>query len=110
MPKGPTHAPQRSAPPAGGDLLRYGPISDEEYQAMIDDNRLVMGSPETVIRKIREVLSEVQPGVLCMWTNDGSITHEHAMRCLQLIDQEVLPATREMAQELELVSPFVRTP
>ena len=94
----------------GGDLLRYGPISDEDYQAMIDDNRLVMGSPETVIRKIREVLSEVQPGVLCMWTNDGSITHEHAMRCLQLIDQEVLPATREMARELELVSPFVRTP
>ena len=94
----------------GGDLLRYGPISDEDYQAMIDDNRLVMGSPETVIRKIREVLSEVQPGVLCMWTNDGSITHDNAMRCLQLIDQEVLPATREMAKELELASPFERAP
>ena len=94
----------------GGDLLRYGPISDEDYQAMIDDNRLVMGSPETVIRKIREVLSEVQPGVLCMWTNDGSITHDNAMRCLQLIDQEVLPATRELAKELELASPFERAP
>ena len=94
----------------GGDLLRYGHISDEDYQAMIDDNRLVMGSPETVIRKIREVLSEIQPGVLCMWTNDGSITHEHAMRCLQLIDQEVLPATREMAKDMELVSPFERAP
>ena len=94
----------------GGDLLRYGHISDEDYQAMIDENRLVMGSPDTVVRKMREVLSEVQPGVLCMWTNDGSITHDHAMRCLQLIDQEVLPATREIAQELELVSPFVRQP
>ena len=94
----------------GGDLLRYGHISDEDYQAMIDENRLVMGSPDTVIRKMREVLSEVQPGVLCMWTNDGSITHENAMRCLQLIDQEVLPATREMAKDMELVSPFEREP
>ena len=94
----------------GGDLLRYGHISDDDYQAMIDENRLVMGSPDTVIRKMREVLSEVQPGVLCMWTNDGSITHDHAMRCLQLIDQEVLPATREMAKDMELVSPFEREP
>ena len=77
---------------------------------MIDDNRLIMGSPDTVVRKIREVLTDVQPGILCMWTNDGSITHENAMRCLQLINQEVLPATREIARELELTDPFQKLP
>ena len=92
------------------DPLRTGPVSDEAYQAMIDSNRLVIGSPDTVIRKIREVLTEVRPGILSVWTNDGSITHKDTMRCLELVGQEVLPAVREIGEELELTDPFQRTP
>ena len=73
---------------------------------MIDDNRMVIGSPDTVVRKVREVLEQVRPGILAVWTNDGSITHEATMRCLQLMDQEVLPAIRQIGDELELPGPF----
>jgi alkanesulfonate monooxygenase SsuD/methylene tetrahydromethanopterin reductase-like flavin-dependent oxidoreductase (luciferase family) len=92
------------------DPFRTGPVTDEIYQAMIDDNRFVIGSPDTVIRKIREVLSNVRPGILTIWTNDGSITHKDTMRCLELIGQEVLPAVREMGEELELTDPFQKSP
>jgi hypothetical protein len=34
------------------------------------------------------------------------MTHEDQMRSLRLMGQEVIPALREMAQELELYSPF----
>ncbi len=77
---------------------------------MIDANRLIIGSPDTVIRKIREVLTEVRPGILALWTNDGSITHEDTMRCLTLMGQEILPAVREIGEELELTDPFQRAP
>ena len=88
------------------DPFRTGPVTDETFQAMIDDNRMVIGSPDTVIRKVREVLEIVRPGILAVWTNDGSISHEATMRCLQLMDQEVLPAIREIGDELELPGPF----
>ena len=77
---------------------------------MIDANRLVIGSPDTVIRKVREVLTKVRPGTLTMWTNDGSITHKDTMRCLELMGQEILPAVREIGEELELTDPFQKTP
>jgi len=88
------------------DPFRTGPVDDETYQSMIDDNRMVIGSPDTVIRKVREVLEMVRPGILAVWTNDGSITHKDTMRCLELMDQEVLPAIREIGDELELPGPF----
>ncbi len=91
-------------------FLSGGPISDEGYRELIESNRLVIGSPDTVIKKIREVVSRLRPGILGIWTNDGSITHKNAMRCLDLVGQEVLPAVREMGKELELTDPFQKAP
>jgi LmbE family N-acetylglucosaminyl deacetylase len=71
---------------------------------------MIIGSPDTVIRKLRDVLSRVRPGILAVWTNDGSISHKDSMRCLQLMGQEVLPALRDIGQELELTDPFQKTP
>ena len=55
---------------------------------------------------MREVLSYMRPGILAVWTNDGSISHEDTMRCLELMGEEVLPALREIGEELELTDPF----
>jgi hypothetical protein len=63
-----------------------------------------------VIKKLRDVLSVLRPGILGVWSNDGSISHAHSMRCLQLMGQEVLPALREMDQELKLTDPFQKAP
>ena len=34
------------------------------------------------------------------------MTHEDAKTCIRLLGQEVLPAVREIAKELDLKSPF----
>ena len=83
-----------------------GGVDAAGYERLIELNRMVIGSPETVVRNLREVLAAVRPGILGVWTNDGSISHQDTMRCLTLMKDEVLPAVREIADELELPGPF----
>ena len=92
------------------DPFRVGGLDTAAYDQILDSKRWIIGSPDTVIKNLREVLSVMRPGILCIWTNDGSISHEDTMRCLELMGQEVLPALREIGQELELTDPFQRTP
>ncbi len=92
------------------DPFRSGGVDAATYEAILDANRMVIGNPDTVVRKLREVLSDIRPGILGVWTNDGSIGHKDAMRCLELMGQEVLPALREIGDELELTDPFQKSP
>ena len=88
------------------DPFRVGGLDSAQYDAILDSRRWIIGSPDTVISQLREVLSFMRPGILAVWTNDGSISHEDTMRCLELMGQEVLPALREIGEELELTDPF----
>jgi alkanesulfonate monooxygenase SsuD/methylene tetrahydromethanopterin reductase-like flavin-dependent oxidoreductase (luciferase family) len=80
------------------------------YEGAIDANRWIIGDPDTVVRKMRDVLAFLRPGIVGIWTNDGGISHEDTMRCLELMGQEVLPALREIGEELELTDPFQKAP
>ena len=88
------------------DPFRVGGLDSAHYDEILDSRRWIIGSPDTVISQLREVLSYMRPGILAVWTNDGSISHEDTMRCLELMGQEVLPALREIGEELELTDPF----
>ena len=76
------------------------------YDEILASNRWIVGSPETVLRKLRETLSVIRPGILGVWTNDGDTSHADTMNCLKLMGEEVLPALREIGAELELTDPF----
>jgi len=92
------------------DPFRVGGLDGAGYDQILESKRWIIGSPDTVIRNLREVLSEMRPGILAIWTNDGTISHEDSMRCLDLMGQEVLPALREIGEELELTDPFQKAP
>lgn len=97
------------------EMLRNDPFSGvkldpEAYQAAIDAGRWIIGSPDTVVEKLRDFITRVRPGILSLWTNDGTITHDDSMRCLELLGQEVLPAVKEIGEELELTDPFDKAP
>jgi alkanesulfonate monooxygenase SsuD/methylene tetrahydromethanopterin reductase-like flavin-dependent oxidoreductase (luciferase family) len=72
--------------------------------------QVICGTPKTVIPKIRKVLEVLRPGVFGFWQNDGPISAKDRTTSMRLIATEVLPAVREMGKELDLVSPFERTP
>jgi hypothetical protein len=69
-----------------------------------------VGSPKTVVKKIREGLEVLRPGILGVWTNDGTISHRDTMRCLELMKTEVIPELREIGKELGLPGPYEKTP
>jgi len=81
---------------------RYRP----ELEKQLEDLMIIAGTPKQVIAKLRILLEETRPGILGMWGNDGSVTHEAAKTCIRLMGEEVLPAVREIAKELDLKSPF----
>ncbi len=92
------------------DPFRVGGLDTAAYDDILASNRWIIGSPDTVVRKLREVLAQMRPGILAVWTNDGTMNHEDSMRCLELMGQEVLPALREIGEELELTDPFQKAP
>ncbi len=88
----------------------YGGVDAAGWEKVVESNRVIVGSPDTVIKKVRQVLSALRPGILGVWTNDGTISHKDTMRCLQLMEKEVLPALKEMGKELDLPGPFEQAP
>jgi alkanesulfonate monooxygenase SsuD/methylene tetrahydromethanopterin reductase-like flavin-dependent oxidoreductase (luciferase family) len=76
------------------------------YEQQIEKMSIISGTPKTVIPKIRTVLETLRPGTIFFWDGDGAMDHNDAMRSLRLMGEEVIPACREMAKELDLPGPF----
>ena len=103
-------APPSERPRLALDSANAHQSVEENYDYLIDEMSIISGTPETVIPKIRHVLEYIRPGSIFFWDGDGSMTHEDSMRSLRLMGEEVLPAVREIADELGLDSPFDRDP
>ncbi len=76
------------------------------YEQQIEDYTIISGTPDTVISRIRHVLEYVRPGSIFFWDGDGAMTHDDQMRSLRLMGEEVIPAVREIADDLELPGSF----
>ena len=97
--------PTRSVAPTG-----RGGALQRSYEDQLENYTITVGSPKTVIPKIRHVLEYLRPGSIFFWDGDGAMTHEDSMRSLRLMGEEVIPAVREMAKELDLPGPFEVNP
>ena len=87
-------------------------IYGEDYKARQKNMQLILGTPKSVLPKIRKILETLRPGIFGFWHHEAGprMTHEDTMRSLRLLGQEVLPAVREMGKELGLVDPYERKP
>ena len=81
---------QRTLPGAGGFGKR---MSYEELQGV--DN-LIVGSPDTVTRKLSGIVERLNPGWLHIYGNEGGMAHEDVMRSIELLGREVIPALHEI--------------
>jgi alkanesulfonate monooxygenase SsuD/methylene tetrahydromethanopterin reductase-like flavin-dependent oxidoreductase (luciferase family) len=70
------------------------PFDSQAYQEAQDNYQVVLGTPSTVVEKLRYVRDELGIGHMCLWAQDGYMSHEDTVRCIQLFGQEVLPALR----------------
>ena len=56
------------------------------------------------------MLEYLRPGSIFFWDGDGAMTHDDAMRSLRLMGEEVIPAVKEIAKDLELPDSFEVNP
>jgi len=70
----------------------FGDIGYEQAQQV---QQVITGAPDTVIKKLKAVLDVVRPAWLVLWAREGPMSHAAAMRCLELLGKEVIPALKE---------------
>ncbi len=80
-------APENRTVTPGGPALSY-----EEAHATY---QIVTGNPDTVIKKLQHVIDVVDPSYMVLWGREGPMSHETAVRCIDLLGQEVIPAIKE---------------
>jgi alkanesulfonate monooxygenase SsuD/methylene tetrahydromethanopterin reductase-like flavin-dependent oxidoreductase (luciferase family) len=76
-----------------GSSARGRAMTYEELQGI---NTVVVGSPQTVIRKLKTLVEALNPGYLILIGIDGPIPHDDMMRSLELLGKEVVPALHEI--------------
>ena len=81
---------QRRLPGAGGFGQR---MTYEELQAV--DN-LIVGSPDTVIKKLTGIVKRLNPGWLHIYGNEGNMDHGDVQHSIELLGREVIPALHEI--------------
>ncbi len=66
------------------------------YEELQEADSIIVGKPDTVIRKLTRVLETVAPGYLICYGNEGDMPHNDVMRSIELIGKEVIPALHEV--------------
>ncbi|MGH7880490.1 MAG: LLM class flavin-dependent oxidoreductase, partial [Candidatus Binataceae bacterium] len=98
--------------------LARGEVSVEEarakiyanYQKAQDGLQIIIGTPKSVMPKIRLIMETLRPGVFGMFTIQGPVSVKDRLNNVRLMGQEVLPAMREIAKELGIKDPFEVAP
>jgi len=68
-------------------------MSCDELRAV---NNLIVGSPDTVIKKLTEIIEHLNPEYLHIYGNEGPTPHKDVMRSIALFGREVIPALPEI--------------
>ena len=55
------------------------------YEQLQEVNNIIVGSPETVTRKLTEVIDGLSPGYILLYGNEGAMKHKDVMRSIELL-------------------------
>ena len=65
------------------------------YQEAHATHQIVTGNPDTVIEKLKHIIDVCDPAYMVLWGREGPMSHAVAMRAIDLMAQEVIPALKE---------------
>ncbi len=65
------------------------------YQELQDAYNIIVGSPDTVIKKLKHVQKELDPGYILVYGNEGPMEHAATMRSIELLGTKVIPALKD---------------
>lgn len=80
------------------------------YQKAQRNFQVLIGTLKSVLPKIKTLLQVLRPGIFTVFNVQGPVGNKNRMTSMRLIAEEVMPAIRECAKELDLPDPYERTP
>jgi hypothetical protein len=80
------------------------------YQKAQQGLQIIVGTPKTVIPKVKTMLQVLRPGIFIFFHIQGPVSNADRLTSMRLMAQEVVPAVREYAKEIDLPDPYERTP
>ena len=100
------------------ERLKRGEVSIAEakakiygnYQKAQDGLQIIIGTPKSVLPRIRLIMETLRPGIFGLFTIQGPVSVKDRLNNVRLMGQEVLPAMREYAKELGIKDPFEVAP
>ena len=66
------------------------------YEELQEVDIIIVGTPESVTRRLTAVIERLNPGYLHIYGNEGAMPHEDVMRSIELLAKEVIPALHEI--------------
>ncbi len=66
------------------------------YEELQGVGNIIVGSPDTVTRKLTDIIERLSPGYLHIYGNEGDMAHKDVMRSIELLGKEVIPALHEV--------------
>ena len=70
----------------------------------------LVGTPKSVIPKIKIILEILRPGTLTFFAVQGPVSNADRLTSMELLAQEVIPEIRDYARQNGLLDAFERTP
>jgi hypothetical protein len=82
----------------------------ESYKKAQKGLQIIVGTPKTVIPKVKTLLQVLRPGIFIFFHIQGPVSNADRMTSMRLMADEVVPVLRDYAKELGLADPYERTP
>jgi alkanesulfonate monooxygenase SsuD/methylene tetrahydromethanopterin reductase-like flavin-dependent oxidoreductase (luciferase family) len=80
------------------------------YERVQQNLQVIVGTPRTVIPKIKTLLQVLRPGIFIFFNVQGQVSNTDRLTSIRLMAEEVSPAIREYAKEIDLPDPYERPP
>ena len=74
---------------------REATLTDIGYEQAQEINQIITGNPDTVIEKLKNMVDVVDPAWLILWPREGPMSHANAVRGMELLGNEVIPAIKD---------------
>ena len=86
----------QNRPDIGEDLAasKARTANSDPYAEAHETYQIVTGNPDTVTKKLKDIIDVANPASLIIWGREGLMSHKTAMRSIELMSQEVIPAIK----------------
>jgi hypothetical protein len=98
---------------ADAAALDYAEIRRKLHAALLrgqQNMQVIVGTPQTVIPKIKTIMSVLRIGIFIILSIQGPVADEDRRTSMRLFADDVIPALKAHAKEIDLFDPFERAP